>query len=83
MIQITRHAIKRYKERIMPCSDLEAELNILKAAVHGILLSRRGKYKAVQYGPAVLIIYENGGIATVKTIEHVKFSGWWKKEKMW
>ncbi len=80
MIQITRHAIKRYKERIMPSSDLEAELNILEAVVHGVLLSQKGKYKAVQYGPAVLIIYENGGIATVKTVEHIEFSGWWKQK---
>lgn len=81
MIQITRHAIKRFRERIMPSSEYEAELHILEAATRGILLSRRGKYKAVQYGPAVLIIYENGGITTIKTVEHIKFSGWWKKKK--
>lgn len=79
MIQVSRHAIKRYKERITPCSDFEAELRILDAAIHGILLSQKGKYKAIKHGPAVLIIYSNNGIDTVKTVEHIKFSGWWKK----
>ncbi|WAM36530.1 hypothetical protein OTK01_000303 [Caldicellulosiruptor acetigenus] len=82
MIQITRHAIKRYQERVMPsCSDLEAELRILEAATHGVLLSRKGKYRAVQHGKAVLIIYDDANISVVKTVETVNFSGFWKKKR--
>lgn len=65
----------------MPCSDFEAELRILEAAVRGILLSRKGKYRAVQYGKAVLIIYDDTNISIVKTVETVDFSGFWKKKK--
>lgn len=82
MIQITKHAIKRYKERIMPCSDFEAELRILEAATHGILLSQKGKYRAIQYGKAVLIVYEQSlNVDVVKTVETNNYSGWWKKKK--
>ncbi|MEO0236420.1 MAG: hypothetical protein ABIM02_06850 [candidate division WOR-3 bacterium] len=81
MIQVTRHAVKRYQERIMPCSDFEAELRILEAATHGILLSQKGKYRAVQHGKAVLIIYDDANISVVKTVETIFFSGFWKKKK--
>lgn len=67
----------------MPCSDIEAELRILEAAAHGVLLSRKGKHKAIQYGRAVLIVYEQDkNFDIVKTVETTDYSGWWKKEKI-
>jgi len=66
----------------MPCTDIEAELRILEATTHGVLLSRRGKYKAIQYGRAVLIVYEQDkNVDVVKTVETNNYSGWWKKKK--
>lgn len=81
MVQITNHAIKRYKERIKDCSDFEAELCIMEAAIRGILLSRRGKIRAIKHGSAVLIIYSNNGIDIVKTVEHASYSAWWKQKR--
>ena len=66
----------------MQCSDLEAELRILHAMSYGILLSQKGKHKAIQHGKAVLIVYElEKNINIVKTVEKIDFTGFWNKEK--
>ncbi|WPX08225.1 hypothetical protein [Anaerocellum danielii] len=82
MIVVSPHAIKRFKERISPCSsDYEAELRILDAYIHGTFLAQKGKQKAVKKDNIVLIIHQEGGINIIRTVERSDFKGFWNKKK--